>query len=263
MIISKAHNFGFIHIPKCAGSTIRHQLRDKDDLSGKFYHTITLPEIGRINANHVRLEILEQFFPEALCALRDVVSYAIVREPHERFRSAVAQHMRAREIDPTKLNDAELTEKVAQIITEIENDTAFRTISNTVFFRQTDFIFLRGTRVVDHLFLMEDLQDLFDRMESEHGLTLKRDTVWNPTVSYRVPGTAGGLNRLKAMAQRTLPARHYAMLRDLGVKLFTTRGVPELETHLTSSDYVLDFVERFYTDDITLYNGLKARERSI
>ena len=260
MIISKAHDFGFVHIPKCAGSTIRQQLRDKDDLSGRFYHTMILPEVGRINANHVRLETLEQFFPDTLTALRQVVSHAIVREPHERFRSAVAQHLRGRGTNPADMSDTELASEVAQLMTMIEDDTDFQNIQNTIFFRQTDFIFLHGERVVEHLFLMENIQDLFDRMESVHGLTLKRDTVWNPTVSYRVPGTAGSLNRLKTLAQRVLPHRHYAALRDLGVALFTTRGVPKLEALLTGSDDVRAFVERFYADDIALYHDLKARK---
>jgi hypothetical protein len=63
MIVSSKHDFAFVHIPKCAGSTIRHPLRDKDDFGGRFYRSIEVPGLGLVNANHLPLNILQEHFP--------------------------------------------------------------------------------------------------------------------------------------------------------------------------------------------------------
>lgn len=258
MIINRAHDFGFIHIPKCAGSSIRHQLRDKDDLGGRFYQTMTLPDLGRINSNHVPLRILESHLPEVLEQLRAVTSYAIMREPHDRFRSAVAQHMRAHIAEPGDLSVPEITEATDQIIEGILADPHGRNIRNTIFFAQVDYIYLNGAKEIDHVFPMDRMTDLFDQLETQHGLTLERDQVWNPTVTYRWSRSSDALKRLKTKAQQLLPTRAYAMVRDLGIRIFTTKGAPKLEEILTSSEAVRNFVEDHYAKDIITYKALCA-----
>lgn len=260
MIISKSHDFGFVHIPKCAGSTIRQQLRDLDDLGGKFYHTMTLPDLGRINANHVLLKVLERHFPEDLAALREVTSYAILREPHERFISAVAQHLRAHVKEPSELSQADLRVEIDKIMASLSGDPDQKVIRNTIFYRQADYVYLDGVQVIDRLYTMDNLDPLFDRLETEHGLPLDRGAVWNPTVSYRIPGSSGGIKRIKDMAKQLLPVRSYAAMRDLGVRLLTTQGVPELETTLRNDPKVQDFIASHYHDDIALYQSLRAEQ---
>lgn len=263
MIVSKLHDFGFIHIPKCAGSTIRQQLRAIDDLGGRFYHTMTLPDLGRINANHVLLGVLERYFPEDLAALRAVTSYAILRDPQERFISAVAQHLRAHVREPGELSDAELQTETDKIIDALERDPDQRVIRNTIFYRQIDYVYLHGERVIDHLYSMDDLDPLFDRLSTEHGLKLERDTVWNPSVSYRIPGSSGGIKRVKDMAKRLLPVRSYALVRDMGLRLLTTEGVPRLDAVLRDNPKVQDFILTHYHDDIALYQRLFVRQERL
>ncbi len=184
MIISAAHDFGFVHIPKCAGSTIRQQLRDKDDLGGKFYHTMTLPDLGQINGNHVLLSVLERYFPDDLARLRAVTSYAILRDPGDRFRSAVAQFLRARVREPGELSEAEIRAETDGIIAALRDDPDQRVARNTIFYRQADYIYLHGEKVIDHVYTMKNMDALFDRLASQHGLDLERDQVWNPTVTF-------------------------------------------------------------------------------
>ena len=257
MIISKAHDFGFVHIPKCAGSTIRQQLRDLDDMEGRFYHTMTLPDLGRINANHILLSVLERHFPEDLARLRDVTSYAILCEPMDRFKSAVAQHLRAHVREAAEIPEAEIRAQTDEIIAALRADPDQREIRNTIFYRQSDYVFLHGERIIDHLYPMDGMGPLFDRIADVHGLTIERDRVWNPTVTYRVPGSSRGLKRLKDSARKVLPTRAYAAVRDLGVKVFTTKGVPKLDNVLDGSAAVRDFVADHYAADIALYDTIR------
>ncbi len=258
MIINKAHDFGFVHIPKCAGSTIRQQLRDLDDMGGRFYHTMTLPDLGKINANHILLSVLDRHFPEDLARLRDVTSYAILREPMDRFKSAVAQHLRAHVREAAEMSEPEIRTETDKIIDALRDDPDQKVIRNTIFYRQSDYVFLHGERIIDHLYPMDDMGPLFDRIARVHGLTIERDRVWNPTVTYRLPGSSGGLKRIKDRARKVLPTRTYAAVRDLGIKVFTTKGVPKLDSVLDGSSTVRDFVAEHYAGDIALYAGLRT-----
>jgi hypothetical protein len=258
MIISKSHDFGFVHIPKCAGSTIRQQLRELDDLGGRFYHTMTLPELGRINGNHVLLKVLERHFADDLAALREVTSYAILREPQERFISAVAQYLRSNVREPSELSEREILAETGKIMAALRADPDQRVARNTIFYRQADYVYLHGERVIDHLYPMDDLAPLFDRLEARHGLSLERDTVWNPTVTYRIPGSSGGIKRVKDVARRMLPTRAYGSVRDLGVRLLTKRGVAQLDAALLGSAEVREFIATHYAGDIALYRAVRA-----
>lgn len=259
MIVNRQRNFGFVHIAKCAGSTIRQQLRDLDDLGGRFYRTMQHPELGRINANHLPLSVLASSFPEDLAALRAVTSYTVTREPMDRFVSGVSQLVRDRGREPAELSRDEIVAAADDVIAHMESAPDLPELSYTLFARQAVYVDLDGARVVDHVFPMESLGALFDTLEREHGLALIRDRVWNPTVTYRVPASAGLLKRLKDVAKRALPVDAYARVRDLGVQLFTTKGVPKLEETLRGSSRVAGFVRDFYGADAALHR--EALER--
>ena len=65
LIISDRFGFAFVHIPKCAGSTVREQIRRIDpecfEMAGRRMH----PDLGKIDAMHLPLDILRDHFPES------------------------------------------------------------------------------------------------------------------------------------------------------------------------------------------------------
>lgn len=258
MIISHAHDFGFVHIPKCAGSTIRHQLRDIDDLQGAFFGTKVLPDGRQINGNHVPLQVLKVHYPEAWDALCGVTSYVIVRDPMGRFLSAMAQYLRGNVREAAEMRKDEILSEALQIIATVTDQNAPQTVKHAVFYPQVDFVYLEGQQVITHVVAMDDVDLLFDRMTTQHDLTIIRDKVWNPTVTYRVPAMSGALNRVKDISKQYLPMKTYVNLRELAVRTLTTKGVPKLEEVLQASGDVQDFVSRFYAEDATLYQTAKT-----
>ena len=259
MIISKAHDFGFVHIAKCAGSTIRQQLRDKDDLGGRFYRTMQHDALGHINANHLPLHILDKHFPEELAALRNVTSYTVLREPMDRFVSGVSQFLRDGGQEPGDLSAEALRATAHDVIAYMQEAPDLPDLRHTLFARQALYVSLGGERVITHTYPMRPLSALFDALERDHDLDLIRDKVWNPTVTYKVPAMAGPLKAAKDLAQKALPVGAYAKVRDLGVKLFTTKGVPKLNETLEGDGRVQDFVAEFYAEDAILYAEALAR----
>lgn len=254
MIINAQHDFGFVHIAKCAGSTIRQQLRDYDDLEGRLSRTMRIDGYGRINGSHLPLQVLADVFPDELAALRRVTSYTVCRDPLGRFASGIAQRLRGplgRE--PGEMTRAEIAAEIDSVIVYLDALNGFPTIDYTLFVPQIDYVELAGERVVTHVVPIERMNLLFDAIERVHGLPIQRDTVWNPTVTYRNPRLVKPLNRLKKFARKRLPVRQYGKLRDLGVRVFTRKGVPQLEEAVKGSDRVRDFVQSYYAQDIALH----------
>jgi hypothetical protein len=263
MILSRAHDFGFVHIGKCAGSTIRQQLREIDDLGGRFYHTMQVEGLGRINGNHVPLRWLADHFPDDFAALRAVQSYTITREPMDRFISSLAQRIRAQGREPGDMSPREIRAEAETVMADLGAvRSGFPPSIYTIFYRQIDYVRLDGEQILTRVFPMENLDALFDLLESRHGLSLIRDKVWNPTVTYRHPALSGPLKRIKDTAKALLPMKSYVALRELGVKAFTTKGAPKLTETLMGSAAVTAFVADYYREDAALHAAARAPFRT-
>jgi hypothetical protein len=253
MIVSAEHDFSFVHIPKCAGSTIRHPLRDKDDFDGRFYRSIEHPDLGLINGNHIPLDVLRTHFPDAFEALRRVTSYTITRDPMKRFVSGIAQHIRDGGGEPAGMDDAEILALAHGVIDYMQALEGMPDFRHTLFIRQESYIRIGRTRIIDHVFAMERMDAVFDVLERRHDLHLNRDSVWNPTVTYRFPKHADKLKAAKDMARRILPVGAYARLRDVSIGVLTTRGVSNLNETIENDPKVQEFVRSYYAADSALH----------
>lgn len=88
MIISDTYRFAFIHIPKCAGTTVR-QYFDKYDQKAIESGLKSHPEFGVFDYNHIPLHVLHYFFLTEYEKVRAYYSFAILRDPFARFPSSV------------------------------------------------------------------------------------------------------------------------------------------------------------------------------
>ncbi len=258
MIICAAHDFGFVHIAKCAGSTIRQQLRDRDDLQGRFSRTIRHPELGLINGQHVPLATLRDHFPEDFAALRRVTSYAVTRAPFDRFVSGISQLIRDRIGEPGEMSQDQILATARGVIDYLQATPGLPDRTHILFARQCDYTDLDGERVITHVYAMEHMDALMNRLEAQHGLSLMRDQTWNPTVTYRFRALTGPLKTLKDKSRRVLPLKAYVAARDVGIRLFTRKGAPKLSEALSSASDIQAFVEDYYAADRTLYRAARG-----
>ena len=256
MIIIAKHNFGFVHIAKCAGSTIRHHPRDSDDLEGRLSRTMQVEGYGRINGSHLPLRVLAEVFPQDLAALQQVTSYTVCRKPLDRFASGIAQRLRGTlGREPGEMTQSEIAAEVETVIAHLEAHRGDLADGYGLFVPQIDYIELEGEKIVTHVVPIERMGTLFDAIEHKHGLPIQRDTVWNPTVTYRNPRLVGPLNRLKKYTRKHLPVSQYSKLRDIGVRVFTRKGVPQLEDAVKGSERVKAFVQSYYAEDIAIHRS--------
>lgn len=90
MIVYDEKKLIFLHVPKAAGTSIRSLFPDND----RYWGIETKPDGHIIDLAHMTLEELRQYYPAEFAKLATYRSFAAIREPHERFISALFEYMR-------------------------------------------------------------------------------------------------------------------------------------------------------------------------
>ena len=95
MIISHEKKFIFIHNPKCAGTTFRAAIETHHDHSRRFWGVDHESYFQRdVDYAHLRLWELAALFPELMALFETYNSVAFVRNPFQRFLSAISEHFK-------------------------------------------------------------------------------------------------------------------------------------------------------------------------
>lgn len=94
MIISETKSFAFIHVPKCAGTSIRNSLFPYDTRNNYFWLHYNIPGASETCANlaidkaHMPLAILKNLYPNDFRLLSELTTFAASRHPLKRLISA-------------------------------------------------------------------------------------------------------------------------------------------------------------------------------
>ena len=79
MIVSDEHRFVFIHIPKCAGGSVRSVLRELDSTGGRFSETYEMHRmIGKVDMTHIPLNVLRENYPDVYKKIEDYYFFEFV-----------------------------------------------------------------------------------------------------------------------------------------------------------------------------------------
>jgi hypothetical protein len=95
VIVSHVNRFIFFHNPKCAGTSFRDMLKpyhdDEFTFWGVFYSSYFK---NNIDHTHLRLWEMQAQFPRIFACTEIYKSVIFVRNPYDRFLSAVNEHMK-------------------------------------------------------------------------------------------------------------------------------------------------------------------------
>ena len=255
MIISDKYKFAFVHIPKCAGSSVR---RANPSINDPFLeqHFIEHEVLGTLHVAHIPLDVLRDYFPDYMERVMRYESFAVMREPMDRFCSSVAQRCRLlgytlAEITPELLMD------VALNTIDVLRDPANRMDVNYVhFLPQADFIELDGERIINHIDLAGDFRHLNDFLR-KNGLNAISDS---PPRNMNF-GLAYGLfnpvvKPVQLLGRRVLPQmakdRIWRVLVTAGFLKRRSSGYEQMRGHR----HIAEFVQSHYAEDHELYETL-------
>lgn len=160
MIISDTEQFAFVHNPKCGGMSCRNQLARYDTRDNFFFEWKPVNAEGKVlDMAHITPFQLRRFYPKAFQEVQGYLKFGFVRDPYERFLSAVSQHLKLSTpyLRTAILADPDIFYLVAASFAQtalqkhpVEND------HKLVHFRpQSHFHNIDGKRWTDHVFRLE------------------------------------------------------------------------------------------------------------
>lgn len=269
MIVNDTHRFSFIHIPKCAGTSVRVRLGEFDTSGGAFsvskgFH----PEIGQIDMAHIPLPVLKRFFPEHYEKVRTYESFAIVRDPFQRFSSSLYQRLRmfsAENVRALSVRDLEAASEDAISVLEENTNSDLMPYGFIHFQPQHTYLRCDGVQIVRNVFDISDLAEFFAAAGAQLGVAIEDvETAATDRVGaakfYRSPTAEKIRNILTPRMRRALMSALPKGVSRLGSRLLYEEKDNRFR-QILQSQRAIDFVEKFYAADIALYNALSRVNR--
>lgn len=264
MIVNDTHRFVFVHVPKCAGSTVRRRLRHLDETGGKFGTPYgSHPDLGSIDMGHIPLFVLRRHFPEEYEKVREYAAFALVRDPFDRFPSSLSQRFNMYGESPMRrVSEAEIREEIDGVIRFLEDRADARSYLPAEYIhfqRQVDFILDQGMRVVDRVYGTDQVNRLIDDIAARAGAALpEAEERINESMVFRSDAARGFVEAVRPVARAMLPE---PLRRWLGERVLRGLSVPRSQrfAHLFAVEHVQDFIRRYYAADIALFESVTGR----
>ncbi|MEM8730176.1 MAG: hypothetical protein AAGF79_09675 [Pseudomonadota bacterium] len=250
MILDPVHRIAFVHVPKCAGTTIRNWLRPALGCDNSWAGPSRHPAFGPYHRAHVPLEVLRDHFPQAYDDLRACRAFALCRAPGPRFQSALAQHLREfHDCSLTQMSPEARAQAARRVIDRLTSDKAYDYLEMVHFLKQSDFIECQGARVVGEVFAIERLSEAIEAIAGATGLeTRPPQEKANETRQIRLPSAAPLMRRGRKLAEAVLPQQAFRAVHGRAFRMLTRAQTAERpDTGLP--DDVLEFVNRHYRRD--------------
>jgi Sulfotransferase family len=257
VIISDAHRFAFVHIPKCAGSSIRQQLDRLDSYHGAFSRPGVHPVLGPIHYAHLPLAELQSCFPEQFDKILRFECFAIIREPGARFVSALLQHLQEfREVGTEMLSKDFVLSEALAFIGRAAGATACRSPQLVHFAPQNRFTHLDGERIVQNLFRFDDIHMMAQAMRQKCGVTIHASERINErqVADRKLIGTLKGF--VGPAYQRLLPSSMRAQVRRAMWNTGMNHSARHIYDEVLKNGQIMQFIKSHYATDFALYNSL-------
>ena len=147
MVVCHTRKIIFIHIPKTAGSSIEHLLRDE----GKYELDFIGVRNGRSTHHYMGIElkmILKELYPK-------YYKFSFVRNPYDRL---ISEYFWCRINNVGHKFNKTFDEFLDYVEDVIKNKKFFKPIENDHFIPQYSFLFFNNKLIVNNIFKYEDLE---------------------------------------------------------------------------------------------------------
>lgn len=262
MIISDKYQFVFIHIPKCAGTYVRNSIQKFDDTQGFFTARIDYHEKLKriIDYVHIPLEILECYFFDEYKKIITYDSFAIIRNPYERFFSSFSQYVKStlgKQIHNLSSND--IRKQLDASISFLEKNRSIDLLPyNYIHFTpQVSYIKLRNQQLIKKLFTIDQTNEIFSYISQITGQKIHAsDKKLNATKVYKNDFYRLILNNTNQFLKSILRDKAYKQLKIYVENNYFHFIFNSNYYNLMKSFEVKDFIDWFYSEDIKLYKDI-------
>ncbi|MHB2149543.1 sulfotransferase family 2 domain-containing protein [Calditrichota bacterium LG25] len=259
MIIIDSKKIFFIHIPKCGGTTIRKLLAPVDDTFLNLKENEELLLKGNIDIAHLPLFSVEEFLPYIYQKILYYDTYALIRDPYERFASSLTQRIKMyKKLNLREMNKNELKIEIDEVIDYLrKNNTSNKLLDVEYihFQKQKDYIYNKNQKIIKYIYTIEEIDQLIITLvekinDKRVSYSFKAE---NQTLIYRFSFIKNFYKIAKNIklnrAFNMLPSSFKKIFRNI---LYKKQDYSKKFTVFKSS-YVLDFIKEYYREDIELY----------
>ncbi|MEM6681373.1 MAG: hypothetical protein AAF607_03940 [Pseudomonadota bacterium] len=256
MIVCRDAGFYFMHIPKNGGSSIKDQIKKYDLYEGYFNGLKQHETLGTVDTSHLPLKYLKAGYPEAYAVIAHLDGYAILRDPFERFASAVAQRFRlTHKIRPDQATDAQIKGELDAVLERLESNIPL--IDRFCFFcPQHMFIEIDDTRMVKNIFHMHNLSECIEAISDRLGANLVADFHSNKTVTFKYQSISDYVVYLKDLSKKYLPPSLVDRLRKTALLILTEDRVNKIDQYVLESEDIKSYILEFYKKDFEIIGNL-------
>jgi hypothetical protein len=259
MIVDDVHRFVFVHIPKCAGSTVHAQLSAWDSRDPAFHRPGRHPHMGDVHFAHLPLAFLRAHYPTEFDKLTQYHSFALTRDPRSRFVSALLQRLREfRGVRDLNLDRTVIVNEAHHVIEWLTGRGVFSDLEYIHFSRQADYVRLDGVPVVANVYAVETLEAFAAALNRLCGVTVdpQRRENKNLASDNRV---LAALHLAKPVYSR-LTSWQFRERLLLFLRRATLGDSASLDARVLRDRKTARFVEDFYAEDEALHraSGLPA-----
>lgn len=253
MIISDRHRFVFVHIPKCAGVSVKRQLRSIDDSAGDFSRIGDHPELGKIHFAHIPLSDLKVHFPDVHLRLCSYRSMALVRDPVDRFISAVFQRLREfKGFNQSAITPKRFAAEAKNVTRHLASTPERLSLEYVHFNRQADYVLEDGRRLVGQVFRLDQLSRAADYIAECTDVRIEQENWLNRSAELKVGRLAPLARLIRVPYAFALPLAVRQKIRSamLGSGLY---GGVTKERFVMPGSWLSDFLLEYYREDFDLF----------
>ncbi len=263
MIINDEHQFVFVHIPKCAGSFVRDHIKPFDSRKGIYQKISHHLALGALDFSHIPLFVLREHFPQEFERLQNYSSFAVVRNPFDRFASSLSQHLLKSSRPISTRSTKEIQCLIHETIDYLSRKQKMRYLLSAEYIhfqRQVDYIEDDGERIIENIYTIGQINELLSDVESKVGRRLVRTsgyaskTMENQSVVFRNDFIRWMYNILRPkiiVLYRRLPK---GIKRKISEYIYVSRD--ERLRDIFQEDHIKDFIRDYYSEDISLYQHI-------
>ena len=268
MIISDTYRFVFVHIPKCAGSTIRHALAPYDEHADLYYHKAVSkhPALGLLDYPHIPLAVLKEHFPEDFTKLTTYRSFALIRDPFSRFPSSLHERLVQRDGRPLAVRaPTEIAHEIDAVMARLANHDKEKPIIDPAlihFSRQYDYVAIDGKQTLSDLrtvaevgALLADISKIIGKPVHIKENRNRRFHHVNPTVARLQRAAVWPIEKI---LPRSIWKPAYEPIKKAFWAIGLAQKNDDLIARLPNAADINAFIAEFYARDIALIKRLEA-----